>query len=174
MILRLVRTGQGLGPTQIGQGIGKGRTGSGSYQDRTWSWVQGWSGQDRVLERSGPDLGAIRIGHGLGFRGGQDRTIATFPWHMYSGFPEIVSRIPAKPSMYGENKLQSGSAEAQSYLYTLKWTLTDSGEKIRFRKSGLTRAPPGGKYYPLRDIRHSSETVLDIDMKLSIPYGTTI
>ena len=40
---------------------------------------------------------------------------------------------------------------------------------------GLTRAPPGGKYYPpFRDIRHSSEMVLDIDMKLSVPYGTTI
>ena len=28
-------------------------------------------------------------------------------------------------------------AGGQSYLYTLKWTLTDSDEKIRFRKSGV-------------------------------------
>ena len=32
----------------------------------------------------------------------------------------------------------------------------------------------GGKYYPLRDIRHSSDTVPDISMKLSVPYETTI
>ena len=38
----------------------------------------------------------------------------------------------------------------------------------------LTRAPPGVNITPLRDIRHSSETVLDIDMKLSVPYGITI
>ena len=40
----------------------------------------------------------------------------------------------------------------------------------------FTRAPPGGGllHTPLRDIRHSSETVLDIDIKLSVPYGTKI
>ena len=44
----------------------------------------------------------------------------------------------------------------------------------------LPRATPGkGKYYPpppLRDIRHCSETVPDIDMKrsVSVTYETTI
>ena len=40
----------------------------------------------------------------------------------------------------------------------------------------LTRAPPGEgvNITPLRDIHHSSKTVRDIDMKLSVPYGTTI
>ena len=33
---------------------------------------------------------------------------------------------------------------------------------------------PGVNITPLWGIRHSPETVLDIDMKLSVAYGTTI
>ena len=47
-----------------------------------------------------------------------------------------------------------------------------SGDLNRLLKSahcrGVNITPPPP------DIRHSSETVLDIDMKLSVPYGTTI
>ena len=42
------------------------------------------------------------------------------------------------------------------------------------QNKNLTRAPPGVNIPPLRDIRHSSETALDIDMKLLVPYGTII
>ena len=41
-----------------------------------------------------------------------------------------------------------------------------------FEEAALTPHCRGEcKYYPLRDIRHNSETVLDIDMELSVPYG---